>query len=71
VIASCGQDRRVVIWTCREGAATWTPRYVFTDPDPDPDPAIFVLDLQDANKKQFFSKFFFLLIFKVHLHHFS
>jgi hypothetical protein len=25
VIASCGQDRRVVIWTCREGG-TWTPR---------------------------------------------
>jgi hypothetical protein len=21
------------------------------DPDPDPDPAIFVIDLQDANKK--------------------
>jgi len=39
----------------------------------DPDPAIFVLDLRDANKKQFFSKFFCLLRYflKVHLHHFS
>jgi hypothetical protein len=38
----------------------------------DPDPAIFVIDLQDANKKQIkkksFSASFFL---KVHLHHFS
>jgi hypothetical protein len=35
----------------------------------DPDPAIFVLDLQDANKK-----LFFLIIFlkvPVHLHHFA
>ncbi len=38
----------------------------------DPDPAILVLDLQDANKKLFFSKFFCLLLFlKVNLHHFS
>jgi hypothetical protein len=27
----------------------------------DPDPAIFVIDLQDANKKLFFSKFFRVL----------
>jgi hypothetical protein len=39
--------------------------------DPSPDPAIFVIDLQDANKKTifftkkyFFSKFFCLLLFK-------
>jgi hypothetical protein len=42
--------------------------------DPDPDPAIFVLDLQDANKKIifFFSKFFpaYHYFLKVHLHHF-
>jgi hypothetical protein len=38
------------------------------DPDTAPDPAIFVTDLQDANKKQFFSAYYF---FKVHLHHFS
>jgi hypothetical protein len=35
------------------------------DPDADPDPAIFVIDLQDANKKLIFLKrFFFLLLFK-------
>ena len=37
----------------------------------DPDPAIFVIDLQDASKKQIFntnSAYYFL---KVHLHHFS
>ncbi len=42
--------------------------------DPDPDSAIFFIDLQDAKKKLFFSKFFCLLRFKgtvVHLHHFS
>jgi hypothetical protein len=40
--------------------------------DADADPAIFVTDLQDANKKKkflnSFSAFYFL---KVHLHHFS
>jgi hypothetical protein len=34
------------------------------DPDADPDPAIFVIDLQDAKKKQFFFKFFCLLLFE-------
>ncbi len=43
------------------------------DPDQDPDPAIFVIDLQDANKKiimkkKSFSAHYFL---KVHLHHFQ
>jgi hypothetical protein len=32
--------------------------------DPDPDPAIFVIDLQDANKKLIFSKFFCLFLFE-------
>jgi hypothetical protein len=32
--------------------------------DPDPDPAIFVIDLQNTNKKLFFSKFFCLLLFE-------
>jgi hypothetical protein len=40
--------------------------------DPDADPAIFVIDLQDANKKlilkKSFSTYYFL---KAHLHHFS
>jgi hypothetical protein len=42
------------------------------DPDSNPDPAIFVIDLQDAKKKQIFylifSAYYFL---KVHLHLFS
>jgi len=39
--------------------------------DPDSDLAIFIIDLQDANKKQIlysFSAYYFL---KVYLHHFS
>jgi hypothetical protein len=40
--------------------------------DPDADPAIFVIDLQDANKNQFkkksFSAYYFL---KGHFNHFS
>jgi hypothetical protein len=42
------------------------------DPDSDLDPAIFVIDLQDDNKKRIknksFSAYYFL---KVHKHHFS
>jgi hypothetical protein len=34
------------------------------DPDPDPDPAIFVIDLQDANKKQIKKKVFLLITFE-------
>jgi|688.fasta_scaffold215073_1 hypothetical protein len=39
------------------------------DPDSDPDPALFVIDLQEANKKQFFNlqeankKLFFYKVF--------
>jgi hypothetical protein len=36
------------------------------DPDPDSDPTIFVIDLQDANKK--LTAYYF---YKVLLHHFS
>ncbi len=32
--------------------------------DPDPDPAIFVLDLQDANKKLFFYLSFLFITFE-------
>jgi hypothetical protein len=32
--------------------------------DPDPDPAIFVIDLQDANKKLIFFQVFCLLLFR-------
>jgi hypothetical protein len=36
-----------------------------SDSDPDPDPAIFVIDLQDVNKKQIFpKKYFCLILFK-------
>ncbi len=38
------------------------------DSDPDPDPAIFVRDLQDANKKQFFSEVFLCITFGRYLH---
>ncbi len=46
------------------------------DPDQytDPYPAIFVIDLQDANKKLIFENSFSAVItyfLKVHLHHFS
>ncbi len=36
------------------------------DPDPDanPDPAIFIIDLQDANKNKFKKKLFCLLLFE-------
>jgi hypothetical protein len=42
-------------------------------PDPAPDPAIFVIDLQDANKKlDIFFKLLYLLLFEgIHLHHIS
>jgi hypothetical protein len=39
------------------------------DPNADPDPAIFVTDLQDANKRLILKKDFYFL--KVLLHHFS
>jgi hypothetical protein len=32
--------------------------------DPDPNPAIFVIDLQEANKKLFFKKNFLLITFE-------
>jgi hypothetical protein len=44
------------------------------DPDSDPDPPIFVIDLQETNKKlpgNFLNKFFAYYFLKVHLHHFS
>jgi hypothetical protein len=34
------------------------------DPDSDPDPAIFVIDLQDTNRKLILKKFFCLLLFE-------
>jgi hypothetical protein len=34
------------------------------DPDADPDPAVFIIDLQDANKKQNLKKFICTLLFE-------
>jgi hypothetical protein len=43
-----------------------------SDPDPDADPSIFIIDLQDANKKRIKKKSFSSQYFlKVLLHHFS
>ena len=42
-----------------------------SDPAADPDPSVFIIDLQDANKKQIFFKSFPAYYFlKVLLHHF-
>jgi hypothetical protein len=41
------------------------------DPDADPDPSIFIIDLQDANKKIILKKFIVYYFFKVLLHQFS
>jgi hypothetical protein len=39
--------------------------FLTNDPDPDADPSIFVVDLQDANKKLIFSnKFFCVILFE-------
>ncbi len=38
-----------------------------SDPDPDPDPVIFIINLQDANKKEFFKEVFLHITL---LHHF-
>ncbi len=41
------------------------------DADPDPDPPIFVIDLQEANKKLFKTVLSAYNFLKIHLHHFS
>ncbi len=46
------------------------PSHFGVEPDPDPDPAMFVIDLQDANKKLIFYSFSAHFL-KVHLHQFS
>ncbi len=57
--------------TFRCGSGSADPCLWLMDPDADPDSAIFVIDLQDANKK-LIKKFFFAYYFlKVHLHHFG
>jgi hypothetical protein len=34
------------------------------DPDADPDPSIFIIDLQDVNKKRIKKKFFSIVLFE-------
>jgi hypothetical protein len=41
------------------------------DPDADPDPSIFIIDLQDANKKLILKSFSAYYFLKVLLPHFS
>jgi hypothetical protein len=50
----------------RSGSGSADPCLSLIDPDPDsvPDPDIFFIDLQDTNKKLFFSKCFCLLRFE-------
>jgi hypothetical protein len=57
---------------CGSGSAD--PCLGLMDPDADPDPAIFVIDLQEANKKTNFLKIvsdYYFFEGTVHLHHFS
>ncbi len=51
----------------RTGSGTADPCHWLMDPDS----AIFVTDLQDANKKLFLKKVFCIYFLKIHLHHFS
>ncbi len=48
---------------CGSGSGSADPCYWLMDPDAGPDPAIFVNDLQDANKKLIFKTFFLLITF--------
>jgi hypothetical protein len=60
----------ILVWIRIRGSMSLT----IMDPDPnaDPDPAIFVIDLQGANKKLFLKKSFSVYyLLKVHLYHFS
>jgi hypothetical protein len=46
------------------GSGSADPFLCLMEPDPHPDPAIFVIDLQDANKKLIKKKFICLLLFE-------
>jgi hypothetical protein len=62
-------------WQCSEYVTVWygsgfsDPNLWLTDPDADPDPALFVSDLQDANKKKISPSFYSYSFLKVHLPH--
>jgi hypothetical protein len=53
---------------CGSGSAD--PCLLLMDPDPDADPSIFIIDLQDANKKLIKKSFSADYFLKVLLHHF-
>ncbi len=57
----CGS---MTFW-CGSGSGSADPCLWLLNPDPDPDPAIFVIDLQDANKK-----IFFIFIFSAYRYYF-
>jgi hypothetical protein len=46
----------------KSGSADPCLRLMDPDPDADPNPAIFVIDLEDANKNKFFLKQFFCIL---------
>ncbi len=59
---------------CRSGSADPYLWLMDPDPDADPDPAIFdIFDsyLEDVNKKNFLGFLLIMVLFEVHLHHFS
>ncbi len=68
---------RIHVFLCGSGSADLCLWLMDPDPNSDPDPAIFVIDLQDEldhrwqQKINFLTKFFCLLLLKVHLHYFQ
>ncbi len=56
----------ILVWIRFRNRILW-----LMDPDPDSDPAIFVIDLQEVNKKKFVKKNFSLLLFEGTLTSFS
>ncbi len=50
----------ILVWIRIHGSITWL---MDQDPDSDPDTTIFIIDLQDANKKLILKKFFLIITF--------
>jgi hypothetical protein len=50
-------------WHFGSGSGTTDQCHLLMDPDADPDPSVFIIDLQDANKKQIFLKKIFAYFF--------
>ncbi len=68
-LAQCSGS--ITFW-CGSGSAYPCLWLMDPDPDADPDPSIFIIDLQDANKKRIFLNVFLHSTFwRVLLHHFS